>query len=81
MKLRPTLHQGKVSKVLGNFLTRFICSCDNNCVRQKLFDNFSLPRSLVPKLVTPAFGQGKFVCVYKKYFYAHGFGKQKAALT
>ena len=56
------------------------------CARQRM-DNFSLRRSLVPKLVMPAFGQGKCVrlygrqgkLVYKKYFY--GFGKQNAALT
>jgi hypothetical protein len=33
---------------------------------------------LVSKLVMPAFGQGKFVRVYKKYFC--GFGNQTAAL-
>jgi hypothetical protein len=33
-----------------------------SCVWQKI-DNFSLPRSLLPKLVVSAFGQGKFVRV------------------
>jgi hypothetical protein len=45
---------------LGKFtLESFVCLY----VRQKI-DNFSLPRNLVPKLVMPTFGQGKFVRVY-----------------
>jgi hypothetical protein len=63
----------------------FICSC----VRQN-FDNFSLPRSLVPKLIMPVFEQGKFVRVYDlqgnldkciQEILLYGFGKQKVALT
>jgi hypothetical protein len=46
----------------GNFsLTNFICSC----VGQKI-DNFSLPRSLVRKLVMPVFRHGKCVRVYDR---------------
>jgi hypothetical protein len=59
---------------MSNFsLTSFICLC-----AQIKDDNFSVPRSLVAKLDMPAFGQGNFVRVYKKYSkYFYGFGKQR----
>jgi hypothetical protein len=40
-------------------------ACSAGYVYEEKPDNFSLPRSLVPKLVVPAFGQGKFVRVLR----------------
>jgi hypothetical protein len=54
------------------------------------YGQFFLGKKPCSKLVTPAFEQRKFICVHsqgklnkchKKYFYAYGFSKQKAALA
>jgi hypothetical protein len=57
--LLSSVHTSKESFLHKFSLTTFICSR----VQQRI-DSFSLPRSLVSKLVMPGFGQGRFVRVY-----------------